>query len=79
MVNKSLSIARYREFTWHCSDGESTSHDNGTSERKVAHLQSLQAELVRFFKEMEDVTINTSLAYATPHILNVSFVGLKPK
>ena len=31
---------------------------------KVAHLQSLQAELVRFFKEMEDVTINTSLAYA---------------
>ena len=34
---------------------------------KVAHLQSLQAELVRFFKEMEDVTINTSLAYATAH------------
>ena len=46
---------------------------------KVAHLQSLQAELVRFFKEMEDVTINTSLAYAAPHILNVSFVGLKPE
>ena len=46
---------------------------------KVAHLQSLQAELVRFFKEMEDVTINTSLAYAKPHILNVSFVGLKPE
>ena len=42
-------------------------------------MQSLQAELVRFFKEMEDVTINTSLAYATPHILNVSFVGLKPE
>ena len=46
---------------------------------KVAHLQSLQAELVRFFKEMEDVTINTPLAYAAPHILNVSFVGLKPE
>ena len=28
---------------------------------------------------MEDVTINTSLAYAAPHILNVSFVGLKPE
>ncbi|PHE42355.1 aminotransferase class V-fold PLP-dependent enzyme, partial [Bacillus pseudomycoides] len=24
---------------------------------KIAHLQSLQTELVRFFKEMEDVTI----------------------
>ncbi|MGG0303057.1 cysteine desulfurase family protein [Bacillus albus] len=46
---------------------------------KIAHLQNLQAELVRFFKEMEDVTINTSLAHAAPHILNVSFVGLKPE
>ncbi|MDR4162808.1 aminotransferase class V-fold PLP-dependent enzyme, partial [Bacillus paranthracis] len=42
---------------------------------KSDHLQKLQAELVRFLEGMEDVTINTSLAYAAPHILNVSFVG----
>lgn len=46
---------------------------------KITHLQTLQAELIRFFESMEGVTINTSLQHAAPHILNVSFVGLKPE
>lgn len=48
-------------------------------QEKIAHLQSLQTELVRFFEEMDHVTINTPLACTAPHILNVSFVGLKPE
>lgn len=45
----------------------------------IVHLQQLQEELVRFFAKMDSAVINTSVQYAAPHILNVSFVGLKPE
>ncbi|MGF9963510.1 cysteine desulfurase family protein [Bacillus rhizoplanae] len=45
----------------------------------IMHLQTLKEELIHVFKDMEDVTINTPNAHTAPHILNVSFVGLKPE
>ncbi|CAM4213768.1 cysteine desulfurase [Bacillus manliponensis] len=45
----------------------------------IAHLRSLQGELVQFFTEKDQAVVNTSVEYAAPHILNVSFVGLKPE
>ena len=47
VVNKSLSLW-YREFTWHCSDGESTSHDNGTSERKGSSFAKFTSRACSF-------------------------------
>ncbi|WP_242219623.1 cysteine desulfurase family protein [Bacillus cereus group sp. BfR-BA-01380] len=43
------------------------------------HLRALKEELIRMFKGMKDVTINTPKEHTAPHILNVSFVGLKPE
>ena len=45
----------------------------------TGHLRELKAELIRMFKGMKDVTINTPKENTAPHILNVSFVGLKPE
>ena len=43
------------------------------------HLRELKEELIRMFSDMKDVTINTPKEQTAPHILNVSFVGLKPE
>ncbi|ENQ3105586.1 cysteine desulfurase [Bacillus sp. 491mf] len=45
----------------------------------TGHLRELKEELIRMFKGMKDVTINTPKEQTAPHILNVSFVGLKPE
>ncbi|MGG0187985.1 cysteine desulfurase family protein [Bacillus rhizoplanae] len=45
----------------------------------IIHLQTLKKELIHVFNDMEDVTINTPNDHTAPHILNVSFVGLKPE
>ncbi|MGG2095097.1 cysteine desulfurase family protein [Bacillus sp. S13(2024)] len=45
----------------------------------IMHLQALKEELIHVFNDMEDVTINTPNEHTAPHILNVSFVGLKPE
>ncbi|MEH7462169.1 cysteine desulfurase family protein [Bacillus thuringiensis] len=45
----------------------------------MGHLRELKEELIRMFKDMNDVTINTPKEQTAPHILNVSFVGLKPE
>lgn len=43
------------------------------------HLRELKEELIRMFKDMKDVTVNTPKEQTAPHILNISFVGLKPE
>ncbi|MGM9988734.1 MAG: cysteine desulfurase family protein [Bacillaceae bacterium] len=47
--------------------------------KKQKHLATLKEALVAFFSQMEDVHINTPVENAAPHILNVSFIGVKPE
>ncbi|MFD3445298.1 cysteine desulfurase family protein [Microbacteriaceae bacterium 4G12] len=48
-------------------------------QKKIAHLKKLQQELISFFKTLPNTVINTTESMCAPHILNVSFVGLKPE
>jgi cysteine desulfurase len=48
-------------------------------EQKIQKLKELKEELLSFFKELPNIHINTPAENSAPHIINVSFIGLKPE
>lgn len=47
--------------------------------QKQHQMQVLKETLIQFFSSLENVHINTPVQYSAPHILNVSFIGVKPE